>query len=85
MPTLVQAKSVPKVPASILTLYPQVLPVTAIGLIVTLPVDNFLDNLWTLWGFGSLPVDFLWITFWGAGGCNAGLLLWRYPLAYKKD
>ncbi len=62
MPTLVQAIIMPIVSASILTLYLQVFLVTAKGLIVMLPVDNFGDNLWITFGMILAFVDNLWIT-----------------------
>ena len=42
----------PEVSPSILTLHPQVLPVTALSILVTV------DNLWIT----PVPVDNLWIT-----------------------
>jgi len=62
MPTLVQAIIVPKVSTSILTLYPQVLPVTTKGLIVMLPVDKLVDNLWITFVLAGAFGDNLWIT-----------------------
>ena len=61
---------------------------TALGLIVTLPVDNFGNNLWITFGMVLalgitcvFPVD----NFWGVGGAVGSRVMLLYPLAYKKD